>query len=87
MATAIENDVSGYVETRLDRLIERMQELLVDLEKARRLGHGARRRALERFSLERFVQDWNRTLRQVAGWPIFAARSAAPEPQTVGGNA
>jgi Glycosyl transferases group 1 len=87
MATAIENDVSGYVDTRLDRLVERMRELLQDREKARRLGLGARRHALERFSLERFVQDWNRTLRQVAGRPTLAARTPAPEPLTVGGSA
>ena len=59
MATAVENGVSGYVDTDVRRLIERMRELLADPAHARRLGEGARSRAFERFSIERFVRDWN----------------------------
>jgi len=58
-ATAIENGVSGYVDTNVDRLVERMRELLADPTEARRLGEGAHRQAQERFSLERFLRDWN----------------------------
>lgn len=58
MATTVENGVSGYVDTRVDRLVERMRELLADPAEARRLGEGARRTAAERFGLERFVRDW-----------------------------
>ena len=59
MATAVENGVSGYVDTDVCRLAARMQELLADPAEARRLGDGARRRARRRFGIERFVRDWD----------------------------
>jgi glycosyltransferase involved in cell wall biosynthesis len=62
MATAVENGVSGYVDTRFDRLIDRMRALLADRDEARDLGRGARRRAQERFSLGRFAADWDAVL-------------------------
>jgi glycosyltransferase involved in cell wall biosynthesis len=65
MATAIENGVSGYVDTNVETLIGRMRELLHDPALARRLGQGARRRALERFPIERFVRDWDAAFRLV----------------------
>ena len=61
-ATVVENGVSGYADTDVERLIERMRELLDDPEAARRLGEGARARARERFGIERFVRDWNDAL-------------------------
>jgi Glycosyl transferases group 1 len=61
-ATAVENGVSGYTDTNVERLIERMRALLDDPAEARRLGEGARRAALERFGIERFVRDWNDAL-------------------------
>ena len=64
-ATAVENGVSGYADTRVERLVERMRELLADPAEARRLGDGARRRARERFSLERFLRDWDDAFRLV----------------------
>jgi hypothetical protein len=67
MATAIENGVSGYVDTDVRNLTVRMHELLKDPQLARRLGEGARRRALERFNIDRFVDDWNNVLDFVTG--------------------
>lgn len=67
MATAIENGVSGYVDTNVTTLTERMQELLREPALARTLGEGARRRAMDRFNIDRFVQDWNAALRFVTG--------------------
>jgi glycosyltransferase involved in cell wall biosynthesis len=67
MATAVENGASGYVDTDLARLTARMQELLRDPERARALGAGARRRAMERFGIERFVRDWNGALEWATG--------------------
>ena len=67
MATAVENGVSGHVDTDIDRLIERMRELLRDPAEARRLGEGARRYALERFDIRRFARDWEATFAEVAG--------------------
>ena len=67
MATAIENDVSGYVDTDPARLVERMRALLADPGRARELGAGARRYARERFGIQRFVADWCDALGTVTG--------------------
>jgi hypothetical protein len=65
-STAIEDGVSGYVDTSVARLVERMRDLLDDPADARRLGEGARRAARERFAIDRFVRDWNDALALVA---------------------
>ncbi len=65
MATTIENGVSGYVDTNVERLVEHMRRLLTDPIEARMLGKGARRKALRRFNIRRFVSDWEQTFAQV----------------------
>jgi glycosyltransferase involved in cell wall biosynthesis len=65
MATAIENGVSGFVDTDIGKLIERMRQLIDDPDLARRLGEAARRKALSRFSIERFVNDWEQIFADV----------------------
>jgi hypothetical protein len=65
MATAIQNGVSGYVETDVNKLIAFMQELMADPSEARRLGANARQYALERFNIHRFVRDWEQTFADV----------------------
>lgn len=67
VSTVIENGRSGYIDTNVDALVGRMQELLRDPGLARELGAGARQRALERFHITRFVRDWNDTFAQVTG--------------------
>jgi hypothetical protein len=67
MATVIENGVSGYADTNVATLVERMRALLREPLLARQLGEGARRRARERFSIERFAADWDAALRDVTG--------------------
>jgi len=59
MAMVVENGVSGWVETDVGRLVAHMQRLLRDRDEARRLSAGARRRARERFGIERFLADWD----------------------------
>ncbi|HKD36450.1 MAG TPA: glycosyltransferase family 4 protein [Pirellulales bacterium] len=66
MVTAIENGVSGFVETDIGKLIARMRQLLNDPPLARQLGEGARRKALARFSVQRFVNDWEQIFAEVA---------------------
>jgi glycosyltransferase involved in cell wall biosynthesis len=66
-ATAIENGVSGYADTSVERLVERMRGLVADRAEAGRLGEGARRTALERFGIGRFVRDWNDAFALVTG--------------------
>jgi len=65
MATVVENGVSGLADTRVDRLVAHMQRLLAYPDEAARLGAGARRTAERRFSIERFVRDWNDALDDV----------------------
>ena len=56
-ANAIDDGVSGVVDTRFDRLVERMRDLLRDPEEARRLGTAGQRVPRERFGIERFASD------------------------------
>jgi glycosyltransferase involved in cell wall biosynthesis len=59
MVTVIRDGVNGFIDTDLDTLVSRMESLLEKPERARELGEAARRTALERFGIERFVADWN----------------------------
>ncbi len=65
LATVIENGRSGFVDTRVEALVEAMRTLLRDPGLARRLGEGARARARERFGMGRFIADWNAALAHV----------------------
>ena len=67
MVTAIEHGESGYVDTNPAALVMYMRELLRDPALARQLGANARRRARERFGIERFCADWNAALASVTG--------------------
>jgi hypothetical protein len=67
MATVIENGKSGFVDTNVPALIGHMQALLKDPQLAHALGDGARKRAHERFDIQRFVADWNSALEDVTG--------------------
>ncbi len=66
MSTAIRNEHNGYVDTRLERLVEVMRRLIDDPGLAREWGERARVAARERFGIGRFVEDWCGVLRQVA---------------------
>jgi glycosyltransferase involved in cell wall biosynthesis len=65
MAVTIENDLSGYIHTNTDFLIEKMKLLLQDPDKARQLGKGAKATAQQRFHINRFSQDWIRLFERV----------------------
>ena len=87
MATIVENGVSGYLDTDIDRLVERMKELLADPGLAHRLGEGARRCAWERFGIARFAKDWDDAFQDVverASQPLKReAAIASPWPPVV----
>ncbi len=65
LVRVIENGVSGYIDTDINCLVERMQELIADPEKAHRLGKKAREFARSQFSIQRFVRDWNEVFERV----------------------
>jgi glycosyltransferase involved in cell wall biosynthesis len=67
MSTVIVNGVNGWLETRPEKLVEPMRELIRNPDLARRWGQAARRTAEERFGIARFVADWDRVLRHAAG--------------------
>ncbi len=58
LSTVVENGVSGYIDTRVDRLVECMKFLLAYPSEARKLSEGARKYAQDRFNIRRFGQDW-----------------------------
>ncbi|RTZ48312.1 glycosyltransferase family 1 protein [Candidimonas sp. SYP-B2681] len=55
----ITNGVNGYVDTRRERLLECMHQLISEPELARQWGEASRQIARSRFSIDRFVRDWN----------------------------
>jgi len=57
---------AGVVSTRLDVLASEMRRLIDDPDEARERGNAARRAALERYGLERFLADWDDALEEVA---------------------
>lgn len=69
MATAVVNGVSGFVDTDIDNLIPKMQELIRNPALARALGNGAYRTAQERFHIGRFIDDWDSALAYAVGIP------------------
>jgi glycosyltransferase involved in cell wall biosynthesis len=58
MASAVQNGVSGWVETDPRRLAGHLRRLLHDHDEAAELSEGARKAARERFGLDRFVAEW-----------------------------
>jgi hypothetical protein len=67
LPTVIRNGVNGYVDTRPERLLEVMRQLIDEPALARQWGESARDTALARFSIDRFVDEWtdlfNQTVR------------------------
>lgn len=55
----IEHGVNGFMSNDPDELREYAQILLKDKELACKMGNEARKTILERFSLERFISNWN----------------------------
>ncbi|MCF2505635.1 glycosyltransferase family 4 protein [Dyadobacter sp. CY107] len=62
--TVIKNGESGFIDTNIDNLIENMNRLIADQGEARRLGQCARAIALDKFSIHRFTNDWEKIIRQ-----------------------
>ena len=57
---------AGVLSTRVDRLADAARGYLDEPNRAREAGLAARRAALERFGLERFLADWDDLLEEVA---------------------
>jgi glycosyltransferase involved in cell wall biosynthesis len=77
MVTAVENGVSGYVATNVNQLIDCMNDLLGNPAKAHQMGAEARRRAIDRFNIYRFISDWNDAFALVTGVPKASAKASS----------
>lgn len=64
LSTVIQNGVSGYIDTNVNTLIDRMQQLIADPVHAKQLGAGAKEQARSRFNIQRFIHDWNEAFEQ-----------------------
>jgi glycosyltransferase involved in cell wall biosynthesis len=58
---------AGLLSTNVDRLCAEIRRLMHDADEARERGLRARRAALERFSLQRFLDDWDALLAELCG--------------------
>jgi glycosyltransferase involved in cell wall biosynthesis len=57
---------TGTVSTRLDVLRAALRRLVDEPDRAREAGQAARRAALDRYGLDRFLSDWDELLEEVA---------------------
>jgi glycosyltransferase involved in cell wall biosynthesis len=67
LPTVVDDGVNGFVDTDVTRLVGCMLLLLDDPRLARQLGAAAHVTARERFSIGRFVRDWETVLADVCG--------------------
>jgi glycosyltransferase involved in cell wall biosynthesis len=65
MASSVQNGVSGFIDTNVDKLMNYMLELMKSRALANELSKGARRAAEDRFNIQRFVRDWNQAFHEV----------------------
>ncbi|ANN73589.1 glycosyltransferase family 4 protein [Bordetella bronchialis] len=67
LARVIVNGRNGYIDTDPDRLIAVMKTLIDDPRLAASWGAQARKTALERYGMDRFVADWTRLFDRLMG--------------------
>lgn len=77
MPTVIANGVNGWLDTRPERLVDVMRQLIAEPELARRWGQAARRTAQERFGIGRFIADWQRVFAHAARSDLSALSAHA----------
>jgi hypothetical protein len=65
LVTVIRNGENGFIDTRLDSLVDAMRHLIADPAEARRIGEAGRRTAVARFNIDRFIADWMKLLAEV----------------------
>jgi glycosyltransferase involved in cell wall biosynthesis len=65
LVTVIDSGRNGFIDTRLDRLVDVMRQLVHDRGLAAEWGEAGRQTARERFSIDRFVRDWLKVFDEV----------------------
>lgn len=71
MTSVIDNGYSGFIDTDVDVLINRMQLLLEDPLLAYEIGQNARTEALKRFNILRFTDEWTQLFEEVCAKKTF----------------
>jgi len=66
LPSLIRSGDNGYIDTRIDRLVDAMRALIADPALARRWGDAGRESVRQRYAIGRFAADWDRLLLQVA---------------------
>ena len=59
-------DGCGFVSNDVEELVEAVRLLIADPDRARAVGRLGRREVRRRYGLERFLDDWDRVLKEVA---------------------
>jgi glycosyltransferase involved in cell wall biosynthesis len=77
MVTVVRNGIEGYLETDVEKLGEHARRLINEPAEAAALGAQARDTALSRFTIERFVADWEDALAMATGETARASAVAA----------
>ena len=75
IVSVIDNGYSGFIDTDVDVLINRMKLLLDEPQLAYEIGQNARTVALERFNIVRFTQEWEQLFSEVATKKVTMANS------------
>lgn len=58
--TMIKNHETGFISTDVDSLVHKMKLLLINKSWAKEIGCNGKKYALERFSIDRFIEDWEK---------------------------
>jgi glycosyltransferase involved in cell wall biosynthesis len=61
----IKNGVSGFFDTDINALLEKMKLLIDDKTLAIQMGEEARKTAIQRFNIQRFTSDWEQLFQSV----------------------
>lgn len=75
LPTVIVNGENGYVHNDRRLLVDVMRQLIDEPELARRWGEAGRRTAVQRFGIERFIEDWLVVIAEVTGQELSAGQS------------
>lgn len=78
MVSVIENGVNGFIDNRLDIVIQAMANLLDDYELAKKMSLETKRRAVARFNVQRFAAEWEETFQNRVSGSSFFSQNLEP---------
>ncbi|MCF2488610.1 glycosyltransferase family 4 protein [Dyadobacter sp. CY347] len=62
--TVIKDGESGFIDTNIEKLIDKMNSLIAEPARAAAMGTSAKQTALEKFGIDRFTSEWENIFRQ-----------------------